>query len=124
MTSWLPYLLGAVGLTVVITMSHIARPLRYWGCRALRRCGLTLPCPLYCSMCTGVWVGAAIGAYHLLSAHGPEVVLAAPARFMLDVAALAFGTSVVSFVVTTWLASQDVYTTPEQDKEPRKSTPA
>jgi len=114
--SWLPYLIGSVGLTVVIVLSHIARPIRYWGCALLRWCGLKLPCPLYCSMCTGVWVGATVGAVHLVSSYGWAVVAVEPVRFVVDALAMGFGTSVVSFVVTTWLESHGQFTTPEHDR--------
>lgn len=116
MSEWLPYLLGSVGLTIVIVLSHIARPIRYWGCKLLRLLGLRLPCPLYCSMCTGVWIGTAVASLHLVSSHGLVVVTAAPIRFCIDVLAMGFGTSVVSYLVTTWLESHGQYTKPEHDK--------
>lgn len=120
MSSWFPYLIGAVGLTIVIVLAHITWPIRYWGCTLLRRVGLRLPCPLYCTMCTGVWVGAGVGAVRLLSAHGAHVALVEPVGFVIDVAAMAFATSVVSFVVSTWLRLHGEVTTPEDDERKRK----
>lgn len=116
---FLPYLLGAVGLTVVLVLSHIARPVRYWGCRAMRWLGLELPCPLYCSMCTGVWVGSAAGTVRLLNDHGAQIVYLEPIGFSVDVLAMGFATSVVSFVVTTWLRSHGEYTEPHHDERKR-----
>lgn len=117
MSSWLPYLLGSVGLTIVVVLSHIASPIRYWGCALLRNAGLRLPCPLYCSMCTGVWVGTAAGAAHLVSSYGWAVVTVEPARFFFDSLTMGFATSVVSYVVTTWLETHGQFTTPEHDRK-------
>lgn len=116
MQGWLPYLIGSVGLTVIIVLSHIAWPVRYWGCQAMRWLGLELPCPLYCSMCTGVWVGAAVGLTHICSSFGPLVLWQEPVRCALDVGAMAFSTSVVSYLATTWLRGYGEATTPEHDK--------
>lgn len=117
MASWFPYLLGSVGLTVVIVLSHIARPIRYWGCLAFDAIGLDLPCPLYCSLCTGTWIGFVAGATHLVTTHGLAVVVAAPGRCLLDTLAMAFGTAVVSYVTTTWLESKGHFTKPQHDRK-------
>ena len=98
--NWFQCLLGAVGLTIVLTTSHITWPVRYWGCIALRWCGLRLQCPLYCSMCSGVWVGGVMG---LLTGH----------NWLL----MAFSTSLVAFVFSTWLKAHGECTKPEHDEE-------
>lgn len=120
LSSFIPYLIGAVGLTVVLVLSHIAWPIRYWGCRIFKACGLRLPCPLYCSMCLGVWVGAAVGAIKIILSHGGwQVVQAEPIAFALDVLTMAFSTSVVAFLATTWLKAHGEYTEPCHDQEKR-----
>jgi hypothetical protein len=102
MPVWLE-LLGATGLTIVLVLSHIAWPIRYWGCRLLQRAGLRLACPLYCSMCSGVWVGAGVG---LVAGGG-----------WLHVLEMAFSTSLVAFLASTWLRDHGECTGPEHDQQ-------
>jgi len=115
--SWLPYLVGSVGLTLVLVLSHIAWPIRYWGCKLMKHLGLELPCPLYCSMCSGVWIGAAVGAFKIVLSHGWEVVACEPLGFALDVGTMAFSTSVVAYVTSTWLRTHGEHTEPKHDQE-------
>jgi hypothetical protein len=118
LSSFIPYLIGSVGLTVVLVLSHITWPIRYWGCRLLKACGLRLPCPLYCSMCSGVWIGGAVGAIKIVLSHGGwQVVQAEPAAFALDVLTMAFSTSFVAYLATTWLRAHGEYTEPCHDQE-------
>lgn len=111
MASWILYLIGAVGLTIVLTLSHLTRPVRYYGCKAFRLLPSRLPCPLYCSMCSGVWVGGVVGAAAcLLERLGP-------ARAVLGTISMAFATSVVAFLVSTWLRAHGESTDPKHDED-------
>jgi len=102
-------LLGAVGLTVVLVRASIAEPLRNAlpppiGLRGLsaleREKAKVLLC---CSLCTGTWVGWALGLYAWwLGLFAVEGLLAIPA-----VGAFGFAAAICSYVVETWLRRGD-----------------
>lgn len=101
------HLMGAVGCTVVLTMSSICAPIRRLGCKLLLR---ILPtCPLYCGMCTGTWVGLLFGLHHFATKGATlHETLALSACFAFSVAVLAHCT-------TWWLRSKGHYCDPVHD---------
>jgi len=107
-THFFPCLLGAVGLTLVVTLSHIAWPLRFFGCRLLRTLGLKLPCPFYCSMCFGFWAG-------LISRAFCPSNISLSLDMLYDCLVMGFSTSLVSFLASTWLRSHGEHTCPSHD---------
>jgi hypothetical protein len=70
-------------------------------------------------MCTGVWVGSGLAAVRLLNDHGAQIIYLEPVGFFVDVLAMGFSTSVVSFVVTTWLRNHGEFTEPKHDEATR-----
>ena len=94
------YLLGGVGLTIILTMSHI--------CECIRR-GLPAPigfrklkdggkCLLGCPLCTGTWVGWAVGAYAWLTGKCE----------IHDVILFGFAVAVTSYFAGVWFHHNDV----------------
>ena len=108
MQDFLPCLFGAVGLTLVVTLSHLAWPLRFFGCRLLRALGLKLPCPLYCSMCFGFWAGIIFQAFCPSNVSSLHVL-------GYDCLVMGLSTSAVAFLASTWLRSHGEHTCPSHD---------
>jgi hypothetical protein len=109
METLLLYLIGAVGCTLVLTASSICAPIRKASCRLLLRF-ITIGCPLYCAMCSGVWVGLAVGAayVHRISVQGCFDVL-------VTIAVFGFSTSACAHTLSWWLRSKGLFTDPEHD---------
>jgi len=109
MESLLLYLIGAVGCTLVLTTSSICAPIRKAGCRFLLRF-IHKGCPLYCSMCSGFWVGVLVGVTYAVRAN-----VAGYVDSTVTVALFGFSTSILAHCVTWWLRSKGHYTEPEHD---------
>ena len=83
MGHWALYLLGTVGLVMIVTQSHIAKH--------ARRLYPPLMC---CPMCFGTWAGFALGLFWIL-----RPTLALPAQALAFVLATGFSVSLLSFVL-------------------------
>ena len=117
---WLLYVLAAAGLSVVLVMSKIARPIRNLlpppiGTRGIPPHNLceigpdakSIPATLLgCCLCTGVWTGFLMGAlYFLRSAHSLGFTFTRDDFIMAGVDTLAFGFAgaIVSYCVFAYL---------------------
>ena len=86
------FLLGAAGLTIVISLSKVAAPVRR-----------IYPPLLECPLCTGTWVGLGTGAFLAFRDKcSPAAVSVAEAL------AFAFAAALVAYVAGTWLREHDV----------------
>ncbi len=109
---WL-YLVGGVGLTIILTMAHICEFIRKGlpapiGFRGLKEGGR---CLLGCPLCTGTWVGWAIGAYAFWRGVIPTRVENLP-----DVLLFGFAVAVASYFAGVWFHHNDV-PLPPADKQ-------
>lgn len=104
--TWCSYLLAAVGLTIVLTMGRIAAPFRILGSALYQRIFPDSRSPLYCSMCSGMWVGWLVGicASTLRDVPWQQAVLLGPAC------------SVVSYTLSVWLKNHGEHLLPEYEK--------
>lgn len=96
--NWLHFL-GACGITIILVMSTIMEPLRMAlpppiGLRGLDPEDPGRPILLACTLCTGVWVGLAVGILAWLQGNVSS---------FLDVALFGFAVSFGSYVGGTWL---------------------
>lgn len=103
---WL-YLLGAAGLTIILVMSKVCKPLREAlpppiGFRGLDSATTERPILLGCSLCTGTWVGAAVGAYAFIADLLPSW-----ACRICNGLLFAFSVALVAYVFGTWLREHD-----------------
>jgi hypothetical protein len=94
------YLLGGVGLTIILTMAHICECVRRAlpapiGFRNLPEGG---KCLLGCPLCTGTWVGWAVGSY----AWWRGVIA------ISDVVLFGFAVAVASYFAGVWFHHNDV----------------
>ena len=109
MVNWL-YILGAAGITVVLVMSRIMKPLRdliprpvgFRGLEESDPCKINQPIMLACTLCTGVWVGGAVGIYASFSDLLPRW-----ATRMGDALLFAFAAALVSYLLGTWFKNND-----------------
>lgn len=98
------YFLGVVGLTLVITISKIAGPIRKSfsppiGSKGLSEDNDSHPAVLlHCPMCCGTWVGMFFGMIYVLRDYLPTAVI-----LTSDCIMFAFATSIISYVVFSWL---------------------
>ena len=107
------YMLGGVGLTVILTMAHICECIRRAlpapvGFRNLKEGG---KCLLGCPLCTGTWVGWAIGAYAWWRDVIPRQLEHLP-----DVLLFGFAVALASYFAGVWFHHNDV-PLPERGKE-------
>lgn len=101
------WLLAGVGLTLIVTVSAIAWPLRLWGKHIWDRLIKRFYCPLYCPMCFGFWAGLLFG---LIRSHSLPVLPWIGQGLMLG-----FATSATSLFAHVWLLSNGVQATPQDD---------
>jgi len=85
------FLFGAAGLTIVISLSKIAAPIRR-----------VYPTLLECPLCTGTWVGFSAGVLVVLQDRLP-----APALYIGKAVAFAFSVALVAYLAGTWLREHD-----------------
>jgi hypothetical protein len=97
-------ILGAAAAAIIISMAHIAGPLRRLfrppiGCKGVPECEHR-PALLVCPLCSGYWVGLAAGIYAWST--GIPCVCGA-----VEVVALALTVSLTAYVAGTWLREHD-----------------
>lgn len=95
------YLAGGVGLTIILTMSHICECVRRAlpapiGFRNLARDG---KCLLGCPLCTGTWVGWGVGLYAWWAEALPRLT---------DAIAFGFAVALASYFAGVWFHHHDV----------------
>lgn len=99
---WFDFL-GACGITIILVMSTIMKPLRMAlpppiGLRGLDPKDPGRPILLACCLCTGVWVGLAIGIQAKLQGY---------LSGFIDAVLFGFAVAFVSYVGGTWLNEHD-----------------
>lgn len=102
---WL-LLLGSVGMTIILTMANITEPLRSAlpapvGFSGLKP-GAKTPL-LGCPLCTGTWVGWAVGAY----AYSQDILPCTPTQIP-TVILFGFAVAVASYFAGVWFHHNDV----------------
>ena len=109
---WVLYLMAAAGMSVILVVSRIARPIRDllpppMGLKGLpphNPCNLDeeaakRPAALLgCCLCTGFWTGLLFGLMHCL-----RHVLPGGWCLLPDVIAFAFAGSIASYIAFAWL---------------------
>jgi len=81
------YMLGAMGLTIIVSLSRVAAPFRKF-----------FPSLLGCSLCTGFWAGCGAGAVLYLENHLPSLT---------SVFVFMCATALTSYIAGTWLREHD-----------------
>jgi len=107
---WWLYILGACGITIILVMSRIMKPLReaipppvgFRGLEESDPCKIDRPIMLACTLCTGVWVGAVVGAYACISDLLPRWTTR-----IGDAVLFAFAAALLSYFFGTWLKTND-----------------
>lgn len=95
------YILGMVGLTLVITIGKITEPIRKAFGPPIGSKDVLDEHPavlLHCPMCSGTWVGLFFGMIYILRDNIPLALVLAS-----DCIMLAFTTSLVSYIIFSWL---------------------
>lgn len=121
------YLLGVCGITVVLVMSRVAKPLRHALPPPIGFRGIELQDPmeiaerlskgeevpaiepskrravmLGCTLCTGVWIGMAVGLLAFFAEFLPQHLTRIANAFLFG-----FAAAFISYAGGTWLRNND-----------------
>lgn len=106
------YIAGGIGLTIILTMAHICEWIRQAlpapiGFRGLKPGG---KCLLGCPLCTGTWVGWAVGSYAWYADVLPRRVDRLP-----DVLLFGFAVALGAYFAGVWFHHHDVPLPPAKE---------